>query len=72
MEFLNPAALYTFLLLPLLLLAYLIRGRPRRMVRVGYRHPANRQTGGQSLGRPGLMVRGYRERQEGQEAFGQG
>jgi len=32
MEFLNPAALYTFLLLPLLLLAYLIRGRPRRMV----------------------------------------
>ncbi|MFH1568856.1 MAG: phytanoyl-CoA dioxygenase family protein [Gemmatimonadota bacterium] len=46
--------------------------RPRRMVRVGYRHPANRQTGGQSLGRPGLMVRGYRERQEGQEPFGQG
>lgn len=31
MEFLNPAALYAFLLLPLLLLAYLIRGRPRRV-----------------------------------------
>ena len=36
--------------------------RPRRLVRVGYRHPQNRQVAGQSLGRPGLMVQGYRER----------
>lgn len=32
MEFLNPAALYASLLLPLLLIPYLIRGRPRRLV----------------------------------------
>ena len=31
MEFLNPAALYAFALLPLLLLPYLIRRRPRRL-----------------------------------------
>lgn len=43
--------------------------RPRRLVRVGYRDPANRQTGGQSHGRPGLLVRGYRTRGDGQRAF---
>jgi len=32
----------------------------RRLVRVGYRNPENVQTGGQSLGRPGLMVRGMK------------
>ena len=32
MEFLNPAALYALLLLPLLLIAYLVRRRPRRVV----------------------------------------
>ena len=32
----------------------------RRLVRVGYRDPENVQTGGQSLGRQGLMVRGMR------------
>ncbi|MBI4490656.1 MAG: VWA domain-containing protein [Deltaproteobacteria bacterium] len=32
MEFLNPAALYAFFLLPLLLIPYLIKGRPRRLV----------------------------------------
>jgi ectoine hydroxylase-related dioxygenase (phytanoyl-CoA dioxygenase family) len=32
----------------------------RRLVRIGYRDPENVQTGGQSLGRPGLMVRGMR------------
>jgi Ca-activated chloride channel homolog len=32
MEFLNPAALYAFALLPLLLVPYLIRRRPRRLV----------------------------------------
>ena len=34
--------------------------RWRRLVRVGYRHPANRQIAGQSLGRAGLMVHGLR------------
>lgn len=43
--------------------------RPRRMVRVGYRHPENVQTSGQSLGRPGLMVAGQRIRQNGQALF---
>lgn len=32
MEFLNPAALYSFFLLPLLLIPYLIKRRPRRLV----------------------------------------
>lgn len=32
MEFLNPAALYGFFALPLLLVPYLIKGRPRRLV----------------------------------------
>ncbi len=32
MEFLNPAALYALFLLPLLLIPYLIKGRPRRLV----------------------------------------
>jgi phytanoyl-CoA hydroxylase len=33
----------------------------RRLIRAGYRDPANRQLGGpQTLGRPGLMVRGRR------------
>ena len=34
--------------------------KTRRLVRVGYRDPENVQTGGQSLGRQGLMVRGVR------------
>lgn len=38
--------------------------KPRRMVRVGYRHPQNRQVYGQSMGRPGLIVAGYRSRVE--------
>ncbi|MEX0776530.1 MAG: phytanoyl-CoA dioxygenase family protein [Phycisphaeraceae bacterium] len=41
----------------------------RRLVRLGYRHPGNRQTGGQSLGRPGIMVRGLRQRGQGQKLF---
>ena len=45
--------------------------QPRRLVRLGYRHPDNVQTFGQSLGRPGLMVHGYRQRREGQPLFGQ-
>jgi ectoine hydroxylase-related dioxygenase (phytanoyl-CoA dioxygenase family) len=36
--------------------------KPRRMVRVGYRDPHNRQVYGQSMGRAGVMVHGYRER----------
>jgi phytanoyl-CoA hydroxylase len=39
---------------------------PRRMVRVGYRDPENTQVAGQSMGRPGLLVQGYRLRHEGQ------
>jgi ectoine hydroxylase-related dioxygenase (phytanoyl-CoA dioxygenase family) len=41
----------------------------RRMVRVGYRDPDNKQTGGQSKGRPGLMVQGRRARYDGMDAF---
>lgn len=41
----------------------------RRMVRVGYRDPDNVQTGGQSKGRPGLMVRGRRTRHPGMEVL---
>jgi ectoine hydroxylase-related dioxygenase (phytanoyl-CoA dioxygenase family) len=43
--------------------------QPRRLVRMGYRHPGNRQSAGQSLGRPGIMVSGTRVREEGQEPF---
>ncbi len=42
-------------------------GRWRRLVRMGYRHPANRQTGGQAMGRPGTIARGVRPKIEGQE-----
>jgi ectoine hydroxylase-related dioxygenase (phytanoyl-CoA dioxygenase family) len=45
--------------------------RPRRLVRVGYRDPDNRQLAGQSLGRPGWMIAGGRPRREGQELFAQ-
>jgi hypothetical protein len=45
--------------------------QPRRMVRVGYRDPHNRQVYGQSMGRPGLMVTGYRERVENEELMKQ-
>lgn len=45
--------------------------QPRRLVRIGYRDPENQQTAGQSFGRPGLMVRGYRLRHEGQKLFSQ-
>ena len=41
--------------------------QPRRLVRMGYRDPQNRQEYGQSMGRPGVMVSGYREREEGDE-----
>ena len=41
----------------------------RRMVRVGYKHPANPQIDGQSSGRPGLIVAGRRPRQENQPLF---
>ncbi len=41
--------------------------RWRRIVRIGYRHPANRQTGGQAMGRPGIIVKGVRPKVEGIE-----
>ena len=34
----------------------------RRLVRLGYRDPENKQICGQSIGRPGIMVRGLRAR----------
>ena len=43
--------------------------RMRRMVRIGYRDPENEQTGGQSKGRPGLMVWGQRQREHEQDAY---
>ena len=43
--------------------------RVRRIVRIGYRHPANQQFAGQSKDRPKLMVWGRRPRIEGQAAF---
>lgn len=45
--------------------------KPRRLVRMGYRDPDNRQEYGQSFGRPGIIVSGYRERREGDELFQQ-
>jgi hypothetical protein len=41
----------------------------RRLVRIGYKHPDNRQTRGQSANRPNLMVRGRRDRHEGQVLY---
>ena len=43
--------------------------RMRRLVRCGYRDPANLQISGQSAGRPGIMVHGMRARLAGQEPF---
>ncbi len=42
-------------------------GHWRRLVRLGFRDPRNRQVGGQALGRPGLMVKGLRPKIEGAE-----
>jgi len=42
---------------------------PRRLVRVGYRDPDNKQLDGQSLNRPNIMVKGYRTKLEGKSAF---
>ena len=42
---------------------------PRKLVRVGYRNPDNQQLEGQSFGRPGLMLKGRRNRDNGQELF---
>ena len=46
-----------------------VTNRPRRLVRLGYRDPENVQIAGQSLGRPGLIVRGFRPRRIGQDLF---
>ena len=46
-----------------------VTDKMRRLVRVGYKHPENVQTEGQSKGRPGWMVWGRRERLEGQMQF---
>ncbi len=46
-----------------------VTDKMRRLVRIGYKHPENVQTEGQSKGRPGWMVWGRRERLEGQIQF---
>ena len=46
-----------------------VTDRMRRLVRIGYKHPDNLQTEGQSKGRPGWLVWGRRERREGQVQF---
>ncbi len=43
--------------------------KDRRLIRVGYRHPDNREIRGQSAGRPGLLVSGKRLRRPGDELF---
>ena len=40
-------------------------GKWRRLVRLGFRDPHNRQEGGQAMGRPGLIVKGVRPEVEG-------
>ena len=42
--------------------------RPRRLVRVGYKHPDNAQLSGQSQNRPGWIAWGRREKGPGREA----
>jgi hypothetical protein len=44
----------------------------RRLVRGGYKHPDNKQLEGQSVLRPGWIVWGQRQRQEGQKPLPQG
>ncbi|MGH7214006.1 MAG: phytanoyl-CoA dioxygenase family protein [Tepidisphaeraceae bacterium] len=46
-----------------------VTDRLRRLVRVGYRDPENKQKTGQSLNRPGLMVCGRRPGKPGVTAF---
>ena len=56
MEFLNPAALYGLLALPLLLIPYLVRRKPRRVIFSSlllFTEPALR-AGGKPMGRPRL------------------
>ena len=44
-----------------------LSGRWRRLVRLGFRDPQNRQEGGQAMGRPGLIVKGVRPKVEDTE-----
>ncbi|HEX8524028.1 MAG TPA: phytanoyl-CoA dioxygenase family protein [Tepidisphaeraceae bacterium] len=46
-----------------------VTNQMRRLVRVGYKHPDNLQTEGQSKGRPGWCVWGKRAKREGQLPF---
>ena len=43
--------------------------KPRRLVRMGYRDPQNREVAGQRVERAGMIVSGYRERKEGDELW---
>lgn len=42
-------------------------GKWRRLVRLGFRDPRNKQVAGQALGRPGFIVKGVRPKIEGTE-----
>lgn len=42
-------------------------GKWRRLVRLGFRDPRNKQMAGQALGRPGIIVKGIRPKVEGAE-----
>jgi ectoine hydroxylase-related dioxygenase (phytanoyl-CoA dioxygenase family) len=46
-----------------------VTDKPRRLVRIGYRHPDNVQTEGQSKGRPPWIVFGRRERRNMQVPY---
>jgi hypothetical protein len=46
-----------------------VTDRMRRLVRIGYKDPANEQTEGQSKGRPSWIVWGKRPKPEGQAPF---
>lgn len=43
--------------------------KPRRLVRMGYRDPQNREVAGKRVERAGMIVSGYRERKEGDELW---
>lgn len=46
-----------------------VTDKMRRLVRIGYKDPANEQTDGQSKGRPSWIVWGRRPKREGQQVF---
>ncbi len=61
----NPGDVVVFHLYTVHGSAVNVSGRWRRLVRVGFRDPRNRQEGGQAIGRPGIIVKGVRPKVEG-------